>query len=62
MLGTKPGLAAGMTSVSPNAVEMCRQVAISAIPGGCPNQYLKPDFGHAQMRVMWCTLGFYSVN
>jgi uncharacterized protein len=62
MMGTKPGLAAGMTSVSPRAVKLCREHGITVIPGGCPNQYLKPDFGHALMRVMWRTLGFYNVN
>lgn len=62
MLGTKPGLAAGMTSVSAAAVAMCREHGISVIPGACPNQYLKPDFGHAAMRVLWRTFGFHSVN
>lgn len=62
LMGTKPGLAAGMTSVSQNAVAMCRENGIQVIPGTCPNQYLKPDFGHAMMRVMFRTLGFHSVN
>jgi predicted CoA-binding protein len=62
MMGTKPGLAAGMTSVSQDAVRMCRENGIAVIPGACPNQFLKPDFGHALMRVMWRTLGFLSVN
>jgi uncharacterized protein len=61
-MGTKPGLAAGMTSVSQDAVRMCRENGIAVIPGACPNQFLKPDFGHALMRVMWGTLGFHSVN
>jgi predicted CoA-binding protein len=62
LMGTKPGLAAGMTSVSQDAVRMCRENGIAVIPGACPNQFLKPDFGHALMRVMWRTLGFLSVN
>jgi predicted CoA-binding protein len=62
LMGTKPGLAASMTSVSPEAVEMCRENGIEVIPGGCPNQHLKPDFGHSMMRVLFRTLGFHSVN
>ena len=62
MLGTKPGMAAGMTSVSEEAVELCRANGIAVIPGSCPNQFLKPDFGHAMMRVMWRTFGFMKVN
>ena len=61
MMGTKPGLAAGMTSVSPSAVEMCRANGITVIPGSCPNQFLKPDFGHAMMRGLWRTFGFMKV-
>lgn len=62
LMGTRPGLAASMTSVSPEAVRMCRENGITVIPGSCPNQYLKPDFGHALMRVMFRTIGFHSVN
>jgi hypothetical protein len=62
MMGTKPGLAASMTSVSQSAVEMCSANGISVIPGSCPNQFLKPDFGHGMMRVMWRAFGFLSVN
>ena len=62
MMGTKPGLAAGMTSVSQSAVEMCRANGIAVIPGACPNQFLKPDFGHAMMRGMWKLFGFMGVN
>jgi predicted CoA-binding protein len=58
MMGTKPGLAAGMTSVSQSAVEMCNANGIAVIPGTCPNQFLKPDFGHAMMRSMWRLFGF----
>jgi hypothetical protein len=62
MIGTKPGLASSMTSVSPEAVEMCRANGITVIPGTCPNQFLTPDFGHAMMRGMWRLFGFLSVN
>ena len=62
LMGTKPGLAANMTSVSQDAVRMCRENGITVIPGACPNQFLKPDFGHTLMRVMFRTLGFHSVN
>jgi predicted CoA-binding protein len=62
MMGTKPGLAAGMTSVSQEAVEKCKANGIAVIPGSCPNQFLKPDFGHAMMRGMWRLFGFMNVN
>jgi len=62
MMGTKPGLAAGMTSVSQSAVEMCKANGIEVIPGTCPNQFLKPDFGHAMMRGMWRMFGFMNMN
>jgi len=62
MMGTKPGLAAGMTSVSQSAVELCKANGIEVIPGTCPNQFLKPDFGHAMMRGMWRMFGFMNVN
>ena len=61
MMGTKPGLAASMTSVSPEAVELCRANDIAVIPGSCPNQFLKPDFAHGMMRGMWSVLGFMKV-
>jgi predicted CoA-binding protein len=61
MMGTKPGLAAGMSSVSQDAVSKARANGIAVIPGSCPNQFLKPDFGHALMRWMWRTFGFMSV-
>ena len=48
-----------MTSVSQEAVRMCRENGIAVIPGTCPNQFLKPDFGHAMMRVMFRTIGFH---
>jgi predicted CoA-binding protein len=62
LMGTKPGLQAGASSVSPSAVEMCKANGIAVIPGACPNQFLKPDFGHAMMRGMWKLFGFMNVN
>jgi predicted CoA-binding protein len=62
MMGTKPGLAADGTSVSQSAVDLCKANGIAVIPGSCPNQYLKPDFGHAMMRGMWKLFGFMNVN
>ena len=62
MMGTKPGLAAGMTSVSQDAVQVCRANGIEVIPGACPNQFMKSDFAHSFMRVLWRTFGFHSVN
>ena len=62
MMGTKPGLAASMTSVSPSAVEVCKANGIEVIPGSCPNQYLNPDGGHKLMRGLWSLLGFMKVK
>ncbi len=62
LMGTKPGLAASMTSVSQDAVRICQENGIAVIPGACPNQFLNPDFGHALMRVMFGTLGFHKVS
>jgi predicted CoA-binding protein len=62
MMGTRPGLGAGITSVSPRAVEVCRRNGIAVIPGSCPNQFLEPDFAHRLMRGLWGALGFLSVN
>ena len=62
MMGTKPGLQRGASSVSQSAVEMCKANNIAVIPGACPNQFLKPDFGHALMRGMWRMFGFMNVN
>jgi predicted CoA-binding protein len=62
LMGTRPGLAAGSSSVSQDAVRVCRENGIAVIPGSCPNQYLNPDFGHAMMRVMFRTFGFHSVD
>ena len=62
LMGTKPGVAASMTSVSPAAVQMCRENGITVIPGACPNQFLKPDFGHTLMRVFFRLFGFHSIH
>lgn len=62
MMGTKPGAAASMSSVSPEAVKMCRENGIAVIPGSCPNQFIKPDPGHAMMRIIFRTLGFMKVE
>jgi len=62
MMGTKPGLAASMTSVSQEAVELCKANGIEVIPGSCPNQFLKPDFAHNMMRGVWRAFGFLGVN
>jgi uncharacterized protein len=62
LMGTNPGLAAGMTSVSPEAVRLCRENGIAVIPGACPNQFLKADFGHAAMRVVFGAIGFHSLG
>lgn len=62
MMGTKPGLAQGMTSVSQSAVDVCKANGITVIPGSCPNQFLKPDFGHGMMRSLWGLFGFMKVS
>jgi uncharacterized protein len=62
MMGTRPGLAGGMSSVSPEAVRMCRENGIAVIPGSCPNQFLKPDVGHGMMRGLWNLFGFLKVD
>jgi len=62
MMGVKPGLAASMTSVSQDAVQMCRENGITVIPGSCPAQFLNPDFGHAMMRGLWRLCGFMKVE
>jgi predicted CoA-binding protein len=61
MMGIKPGLAASMSSVSPEAVRLCRENGIAVIPGSCPNQFLKPDFAHGMMRRLWGAFGFLKV-
>ena len=62
MMGTRPGLATSMSSVSPEAVRLCRENGIAVIPGSCPNQFLKPDVGHGMMRGLWRLFGFLSVE
>jgi len=62
LMGTKPGLGAGATSVSEEGVRMCRENGIAVIPGACPNQFLNPDFGHAMMRVMFRMVGFHKIS
>ena len=62
LMGTKPGLSAGSTSVSSSAVEMCRANGIAVIPGSCPAQFLAADFGHGMMRRLWKMFGFLSVE
>ena len=62
MMGTKPGLVAGWTSVSSSAVEMCRANGIAVIPGSCPAQFLNADFGHSLMRKLWNMFGFLNVD
>jgi predicted CoA-binding protein len=62
MMGTKPGLVTSMSSVSPEAVRLCRENGIAVIPGSCPNQFLKPDVGHGMMRGLWRLIGFLKVQ
>ena len=62
MMGTKPGTGGSSTSVSPDAVRVCRENGIAVIPGTCPNQFLKPDFFHALMRKMWRAFGYLSIS
>lgn len=62
MMGVKPGLAKGMTSVSEAAVRLCHENDIAVIPGSCPNQFLHPDFGHDLMRRLWRTCGFLNIR
>jgi predicted CoA-binding protein len=61
VMGTRPGLAAEMTSVSPDAVRVCRENGIAVIPGGCPNQFLNSDVGHSIMRLLWRAVGNFNV-
>ena len=62
MMGTKPGLSKSITSVSEEAVEVCRANGITVIPGSCPNQFLDPDFGHKVMKGMFRMFGFMNMN
>jgi len=62
MMGTKPGLAESMTSVSAEAVKLCKENGISVIPGACPNQFLKADFGHKLMKGLFGMMGNLQVE
>jgi len=62
LMGTKPGLSEGSTSVSPSAVEKCKANGIAVIPGSCPAQFLESDFGHGLMRRLWDWLGYLNVD
>lgn len=62
LMGTKPGLSAGSTSVSQSAVEMCKANGIAVIPGSCPAQFMKPDFTHGMMRGLWKIFGYLNVE
>jgi predicted CoA-binding protein len=62
LMGTKPGLAAGTTSVSQSAVEMCQANGIAVIPGSCPAQFMEADFAHGMMRRLWKMFGFLNVT
>lgn len=60
MRGTSPkfGKESGdaMSSVSQEAVRLCREHGITVIPGGCPRQF-DGDFGHKCMRWMLGVVG-----
>ena len=62
MMGTKPGLAETITSVSQDAVALCRENGIEVIPGSCPAQFLNPDFGHKMMRGLWRLMGNMKIS
>jgi len=62
LMGTKPGLSAGATSVSRSAVEICRANGIAVIPGSCPAQFLEADFVHGLMRRLWGVFGYLNVE
>ena len=62
MMGTKPGLSTGSTSVSSFAVEMCRANGITVIPDSCPAQFLNADFGHSMMRRLWKMFGYLNIK
>jgi predicted CoA-binding protein len=62
LMGVKPGKAVNTTSVSQDAVRKCHENGITVIPGSCPVQFLKPDIGHALMRVIFQTLGYNNLN
>lgn len=62
LMGVRPGAGAGSSSVSQDAVQKCRENGIAVIPGSCPNQFLKPDFGHAMMRVIFRLIGGLNIS
>jgi predicted CoA-binding protein len=62
LMGTRPGMSANMSSVSPEAVKLCHENGIAVIPGSCPNQFIKPDVGHSMMRGIFRLLGFMKVD
>jgi uncharacterized protein len=62
LLGTKPGLSAGSTSVSRSAVDVCRKHGIAVIPGSCPAQFMKADLGHSIMCALWRMVGNLKVD
>src|SRR5512135_249545 len=62
LLGTRPGLGKTMTSVSADAVRTCQENGITVIPGTCPNQFLKADFGHVIIRGSMRLVGNLRVN
>ena len=65
MRGTLPKFAKesgqAMTSVSDEAVRLCREHGITVIPGGCPRQF-DGDFGHKCMRWMLQVMGALEVE
>jgi hypothetical protein len=64
MRGTLPkfGKESGeaVSSVSQEAVRLCREHGITVIPGGCPRQF-DGDFGHKCMRWMLQVMGALEV-
>lgn len=62
LMGTKPGLSGGSTSVSSSAVDVCRKRGIAVIPGSCPAQFLNADLGHSMMRKLWNMFGYLNVD
>jgi len=62
VMGAKPGIKDGGTSVSQDAVQKCQENGISVIPGSCPNQWLNSDIGHSAMRVIFNAIGMNKLN
>ncbi len=46
---------ASASSVSNEAVQLCRENGVEVIPGGCPMMFL--EFGHKCMRLVMGALG-----